>query len=67
MLMPFHKWQLIFLFIIVLLDGTFYMWDGSIRYKYLFYRNGMYVFMDFTNKRKKFEVSEAELAGWLRI
>jgi len=51
----------------VLLDGTFYMWDGSIRYKYLFYRNGMYVFRDFTNKRKKFEVSEEELAGWLRI
>lgn len=51
----------------ILLDGTFYMWDGSVRYKYLFYRNGVYVFRDFTNKRKKFEVSEEELAGWLRI
>ena len=51
----------------VLLDGTFYMWDGSIRYKYLYFRNGMYVFRDFTNKRKKFEVSEEELAGWLRM
>lgn len=51
----------------ILLDGTFYMWDGSIRYKYLFCRNGVYVFRDFTNKRKKFEVSEEELAGWLRI
>ena len=51
----------------VLLGGTFYMWDGSIRYKYLYFRNGMYVFRDFTNKRKKFEVSEEELAGWLRM
>jgi hypothetical protein len=51
----------------ILLDGTFYMWDGSIRYAYLSYRNGMYVFRDFTNKRKKFEVSEEELAGWLQL
>lgn len=49
----------------ILLKGTFYMRDGSIRYKYLYYRNGMYVFRDFTNKRKKFEVSEEEMAGWL--
>jgi len=51
----------------ILLDGTFYMWDGRIRYKYLYYRNGIYVFRDFTNKRKKFEVSEEEMAGWLRM
>lgn len=51
----------------ILLDGTFYMWDGSIRYKYLHFRNGMYFFRDFTNKRKKFEVSEEELEGWLRM
>lgn len=51
----------------VLLDGTFYMWDGRIRYKYHSLRNGMYFFRDFTNKRKKFEVSEEELAGWLRM
>ena len=51
----------------LLLDGTFFMWDGRTRYKYLFYRNGMYVFRDFTNKRKKLEVSEEELVGWLRM
>lgn len=50
-----------------LLDGTFYMWDGSIRYRYMSFRNGMYVFRNFTNKRKKFEVSEEELSGWLRM
>lgn len=51
----------------VLLDGTFYMWDGSIRYRYLSFRKGMYAFSDFTDKRKRFEVSEEELSRWLRM
>jgi len=51
----------------VLLNGTFYMWDGRIRYRYLTFREGMYVFRDITNKRKKFEVSEEELTEWLRM
>ena len=50
-----------------LLSGLFYMGDGSVRYKFLFSRNGMYIFRDLTDKRKKFKVSEEELAIWLRL
>lgn len=50
-----------------LLSGIFYKWDGGIRYKFLSFRNGMYFFRDFTDKRRRFDMSEEEFASLLRI
>lgn len=50
-----------------LVKGVFFKEDGRIRYKYMHMKNGMFVFKDFTDKRKKINITQEELSVWLRL
>lgn len=51
----------------LLVKGTFYKEDGKIRYKYLHMKNGAFVFKDYTDKRKKINITQEELSVWLHL